>query len=134
MQQKFYFLILGSLILIDQLSKLAVSKLGWSIFLNDQFAFSLPVPIVLMFAIYLLVLSGSLFYIYKFWKNFSSQQKLAWTLVVAGGLSNVVERIFLGSVRDFIPLAGGMLNFADFYILIGLVLLLVSTRSQDPTQ
>lgn len=134
MQQKFYFLILGSLILIDQLSKLAVSKLGWSIFLNDQFAFSLPVPTVLMFAIYFLVLSGSFFYIYKFWKNFSSQQKLAWTLVVAGGLSNVVERIFLGSVRDFIPLAGGMLNFADFYILIGLVLLLVSTRSQDPTQ
>ncbi len=134
MQQKFYFLILGSLILIDQLSKLAVSKLGWSIFLNDQFAFSLPVPTVLMFAIYLLVLSGSFFYIYKFWKNFSSQQKLAWTLVIAGGLSNVVERIFLGSVRDFIPMAGGMLNFADFYILIGLVLLLVSTRSQDHTQ
>lgn len=134
MINKFYFLILGSLILIDQLSKLAVSKLGWSIFLNDQFAFSLPVPTVLMFAIYFLVLSGSFFYIYKFWKNFSDQQKLAWTLVVAGGLSNVVERIFLGSVRDFIPLAGGMLNFADLYILIGLVSLLVSTRSQDPTQ
>lgn len=131
MKNKFYFLLLGSLILIDQLSKLAVSKLGWSIFFNDQFAFSLPVPQVVMYLIYFLVLVGISVYVRKTWKNFSSQQRMAWTFVFAGGLSNVVERIFLGFVRDFIPIAGGVLNFADFYILLGLVLLLASTRTKN---
>ncbi len=131
MKNKFYFLLLGSLILIDQLSKLAVSKLGWSIFFNNQFAFSLPVPQVVMYLIYFLVLVGISVYVSKTWKNFSSQQRMAWTFVYAGGLSNVVERIFLGFVRDFIPIAGGVLNFADFFILLGLVLLLASTRTKN---
>ena len=46
------------LIFIDQLTKLIVSRLGWSVFLNNQFAFSLPVPVILMFVIYVAVLIG----------------------------------------------------------------------------
>jgi lipoprotein signal peptidase len=45
-------------------------------------------------------------------------------LVLAGGVSNFAERVVRGSVRDFIPLADGVLNIADFYILTGAVLLL----------
>jgi lipoprotein signal peptidase len=130
-QYKNYFLITLSLILIDQLSKLFASKLGWSIFLNDQFAFSLPVPTLVMFIIYVVVFVGMSYYIFLTWQRFSFQQKIAWSFVFAGGLSNVVERIFLGHVRDFIPIANGMLNLADFFILIGLVLLLASSRRQS---
>lgn len=116
------------LILIDQLSKWAVSHLGWSIFLNDKFAFSLPVPIALMFVIYLLVLIGVSIYVFQTWYRFSKMQKLAWCFVYAGGLSNIGERIVLSHVRDFIPIANGILNIADLYILFGLILLLVSQR------
>lgn len=123
-----WFVCTITLILIDQLSKVAAGHLGWSIFLNDQFAFSLPVPVVVMFAIYIAVLIGISIYVYKTWIRFDDLQKTAWVFVYAGGLSNVFERIALGHVRDFIPIANGMLNLADFFIIIGLILLLVSQR------
>jgi lipoprotein signal peptidase len=117
-------------ILIDQLTKLAITQLNWSIFLNDQFAFSLPVPRLIMFLIYFVVLVGISFYVYKTWSRFTDIQRWAWVLVFAGGLSNIGERLVLSYVRDFIPFVGGMLNLADFYILIGLFLLLASQRQK----
>lgn len=124
----FWFALTIAFILIDQLIKLAAVSFGWSVFLNNQFAFSLPVPIAIMYMIYAGILFGMSFYIFKTWLRFSVQQKFAWTLVYAGGLSNIGERILLGHVRDFIYIAGGVLNVADFFILLGLVLLLASTR------
>lgn len=115
-------------IIIDQLTKLAAVRFSWSIFYNNNFAFSLPVPLVLMYLIYFFILASIAIYIYRTWKRFSNQQKFAWCLVCSGGLSNIGERIVLGSVRDFIPIINGMWNIADFFILIGLVLLLVSQR------
>jgi lipoprotein signal peptidase len=123
-----WFLFTAGLILIDQLTKFAVSHLGWSIFFNDQFAFSLPVPVVVMFAIYILVLVGISFYVFRAWNHFDNLQRWAWVLVYAGGLSNILERIVLGHVRDFIYIANGILNVADLYILAGLILLLISQR------
>ena len=113
---------------IDQLTKWIASHFGWSIFLNDKFAFSLPVPIFLIYIIYVAVLIGMSSYVFKTWHRFESIQKLAWAFVYAGGVSNIVERIVLGHVRDFIPVSSGMLNVADFFIIIGLILLLVSNR------
>lgn len=112
----------------DQFIKWVASHLSWSIFFNDQFAFSLPVPIALMYVIYIVVLVGMTVYVYKTWQRFENIQKLAWAFVYAGGVSNIVERIVLGYVRDFIPVSSGVLNVADFFILIGLILLLVSNR------
>lgn len=116
------------LILIDQLTKLFAVQSGWSVFLNDQFAFSLPVPSAVMFAIYAVVLVGMSVYVYRTWQRFSDLQKYAWAFVYAGGLSNIAERLVLGHVRDFIPITSGTLNVADFFILAGLVLLLISNR------
>jgi lipoprotein signal peptidase len=115
-------------ITIDQLSKLAASQFNWPIFFNDQFAFSLPLPTAVMFVIYVSVLAGMSVYVYRGWKQFNLLQRSAWVLVYAGGLSNIGERLVLGHVRDFIPIANGWLNFADCYLLVGLMLLLASTR------
>lgn len=52
------------------------------------------------------------------------KRKLAWTLVFAGAISNVTERVVLGYVRDFIFIFGGILNLADLYILGGVFILL----------
>lgn len=127
----FWFAITATLIVIDQLTKLMATQLGWSIFYNDQFAFSLPVPTFIMYLIYASVLIGMTAYVYKKRFSFNSMQKLAWTFVYAGGLSNIVERIIFGHVKDFIPIANGILNLADFFILTGLVLLLASGRYDD---
>lgn len=118
------------LIAIDQLTKLIAIQLGWSIFLNDKFAFSLPIPVFAMYGIYVLVLIGMTYYVLRTWIRFNIIQKYAWAFVYAGGISNIVERIITGHVKDFIPIANGILNVADFFILTGLLLLLVSTRTE----
>lgn len=123
-----FAIVSAALIIIDQLSKLMATQLGWPIFLNDQFAFSLPLPQAVMYGIYFVVLIGMSYYVWQTWERFSRMQKYAWAFVYAGGLSNIGERIATGHVKDFIPIANGMLNVADFFILIGLVLLLVSGR------
>ena len=130
-QFKFWIIATIVLILIDQLTKFAAEQLSWSVFLNDQFAFSLPIPIPVIFVIYFFVLLGMTWYVYKTWIRFTVQQKIAWAFVFAGGLSNVLERIFLGHVRDFIHISNGVWNVADFFIMFGLVLMLASARGQQ---
>lgn len=133
---KLWIFLTIDLIIIDQVTKFLATKWGWSIFLNDQFAFSLPLPQVVMYTIYVVVIVGIGFYLNNTWARLNRIQHLAWTFVLAGGLSNIFERIVLGHVRDFIPIANGMLNVADFFILIGLLLLLASGRYQEnhPTE
>ena len=56
-------------------------------------------------------------------------------LLWAGGLSNALERLFLGRVTDFlfvplrrlplVPLSGLYLNLADLWLFFGAVLLLL---------
>ena len=60
-------------------------------------------------------------------------------LLWAGGLSNALERLFLGSVTDFflvplrrlplVPLSGLYLNLADLWLFLGAVLLLLDFLS-----
>jgi lipoprotein signal peptidase len=129
-----WFGLVAILILIDQLTKLAASSLGWSIFLNDKFAFSLPIPVVMMYGIYAVVLFGMSWFVYNTWSRFTPIQKYAWAFVYSGGLSNIGERLALGFVRDFIPIASGTLNGADFFIFFGLLLLLAGNRLASPTE
>ena len=112
------------LILLDQFSKLFIEQP----FYNFQFAFSLPVPQPLIYIIYILVLGGIAYYLSRHYRQLSLFSTIAWTFILSGALSNVGERIVLGSVRDFIYINfyhwTGIYNLADFYIIIGIVLLL----------
>ncbi len=64
------------------------------------------------------------------------------SLVLAGGLSNLLDRLARGTVVDFLnvgvgPLRTGIFNVADMAILAGLALLLIGSRGQigtDPTR
>lgn len=47
-------------------------------------------------------------------------------LVIAGGISNLLDRFFLGHVRDFLDLGLGFtFNFADAFVVFGLILILL---------
>ncbi len=112
------------LIFIDQLTKnLAENK-----FLNFQFAFSLPVGAGVMFFLYALILVLILNYCLKHYSQFTKIEWLAWLAIFAGALSNIIERIVLGYVRDWIYILNGVLNLADFYIIAGVIILLVYNK------
>ncbi|MBU6447871.1 signal peptidase II [Patescibacteria group bacterium] len=106
-------------VLVDQLTKYYFSDHS---FRNYFFAFSLHIPIWLMYAIYAILLGGLLYWFIVATKK-TVWTKLAFVLIVAGAISNLVERIALGYVRDFIYIHTGVFNLADFMIILGLIIL-----------
>ena len=63
-------------------------------------------------------------------KNLSSYESLALALILCGGAGNLIDRIFIGHVVDFIHVfyqdySFYVFNFADSYITIGVTLYLI---------
>ncbi len=110
------------LIGVDQLAKYWAVSYG-HVFRNYQFAFSTPLPVPLMYFIYAVILGIIVWYVWTHYKRFTPLESLAWVAIAAGAISNIGERILNGYVKDFIYLFSGVFNFADFYILFGIVLL-----------
>ena len=72
-------------------------------------------------------------FLYFLWKLLmnpknSRMQDLSYMMILGGGVGNLIDRIFLGEVTDFLwvglgVLQTGIFNFADMMILIGVVCL-----------
>ena len=127
----------AGLIFTDQAAKYLVYSKGFGgfllhfrpvlsllIFPNPEFAFSLKISTAIIYFIY-----GALLVILIAWftrvKNKTLHLKIGLVLILAGALSNIFDRIYLGYVRDFIFVFwGNIFNLADLYILLGIVLML----------
>lgn len=107
------------LVAADQLTKY---KAG-NVFLNYNFAFSLPLPPWLMYLIYLIVLCLIVKHMWQNFYKFNLLTFLPWLLIFSGALSNVCERIILGYVRDWVYIWTGVFNLADGYIILGILFL-----------
>ncbi len=62
-------------------------------------------------------------------------QFMAVSLIIAGGIGNMIDRITAGAVVDFMNIGfgnirTGIFNFADLFITFGLILLLLGFRNQ----
>jgi lipoprotein signal peptidase len=121
-----YFLLWLLLVGLDQATKYGAARGYGRIFRNYLFAFSAPVPAPLMYLAYAIILALIAWYIASYYRSFNATDKLAWTLIAAGSISNIGERVATGYVKDFIYLFSGIFNFADFYILLGIVLLFIA--------
>ena len=91
-----------------------VSNILWTIFF-------IIIPIILLSAISIYII-----------KNKLNQPifLILWTLVLSGGLGNIIDRIFQGKVIDFInvgigSLRTGIFNFADLYIVFLLIIFIL---------
>lgn len=101
----------------------------WSTpFENDRFAFSLPVPVIAMYIVYVLVLAFCFSHVIMHYERMHRLEAFAWCLVFAGALYNITERIAFGYVRDYIPVGSGIFNAPDFYIIFGVLILLTKTK------
>jgi signal peptidase II len=105
--------------------------LGFAPFANYNFAFSLPVPEAIMYAIYAIAIVAILWHIVGRWHTFLSGSRAAWVMVLSGALANVAERMLLGYVRDFIQIGTGYVNVGDLYILGGAAYLLYRSFVRD---
>jgi len=64
-----------------------------------------------------------------FYKNNNTLYFIAINLILSGAIGNLIDRIFLGYVRDFIyinlPFMPYYFNLADVFLTIGVILLLI---------
>ncbi len=98
--------------------------LGKGISPNYHFAFGIAVPAAWAYSVYALIAVAAIWWFIKLKKR-SRVLEVAFVLVAAGAISNLLDRFLLGYVRDFIYIFwGNILNFADIYITAGIILIL----------
>lgn len=81
---------------------------------------------------------GALWYIFKK-KDLTLGATIAYTMMVAGGVGNLIDRIHKGSVTDFMnmgfgPVRTGIFNVADVAIMAAAGVLLVFGAPREPEQ
>ncbi|MFH1533692.1 MAG: signal peptidase II [Nitrospirota bacterium] len=125
------------LVLSDQATKFLATKY-LSISKNTGIAFGIPIPqeLLIIANIALLIV---LFYFIK--KELDLSHRLSQVLtagVLAGGISNLGDRLYHGYVIDFIAVPyWPTFNLADIYITVGILLLIIfygrlkNTREQS---
>ena len=136
----FLFLIL---LIIDQYSKFIVHGtlyVGDTIPIIDNFfnltyvqnrgvAFGLFQGKIDIVSILALVAIGLiLFYFCKNFKKISFLERIAYTMIFAGAIGNMIDRLYRGFVIDMLDFRGiwsFIFNFADVWITIGVILIII---------
>lgn len=119
------------LLVTSQIIRLLVLHYDQKVFLNDKFAFSLDFPVTIIYILYLIVFGAMGYYLVSHWKNLVTRSRLGFIFILSGGIANLAERIYFGHVVDYIFILNGVLNIADFYIFLGVVLVLTSRNNSE---
>lgn len=144
-----FFVVISILLVIDQISKyLIFSKLaeGDTIPIISNFfhityvqnrgvAFGvmqgkLSIINIVSFA----AVSFMIYYVIKSQKKNSKIENIAWIFIIAGAFGNIIDRLTRGFVVDMIDFRGiwsYIFNFADVYINIGVILMIINSFAEE---
>ncbi len=88
----------------------------YGVFENNNFIF-IVISMLVMIALSIYVINN---------KELNATQKIIWQVILAGGTSNLIDRIFRGAVVDFIQMKFfGVFNLSDVCIVIGAVIICI---------
>ncbi|MFA4831592.1 MAG: signal peptidase II [Patescibacteria group bacterium] len=96
--------------------------LGWEYFSNSGIAFSLPFPNPLLIIFTPLIILALFIFLTK-QKNPSFFFIFGITLIIAGAISNLIDRVLFAATIDYLRLLTGVINLADVMIAAGAGLL-----------
>ncbi len=133
----------GILLVIDQASKFkAVSSLnlgdrvdfGWQLVYNDGIVFGIDLPtwIIFLFSMAILGMGTYLAIQEKLWQD--KWHLTSLSMILAGALGNLIDRVRLGYVVDFIKIYWWPnFNLSDVWILSGVFLMgyLIARQDED---
>ena len=135
------------LVLADQISKTIVVKtmslyesipviknfFHFTYITNDGMAFGIEFP----FGYFIFSAVSILLTLFLFWylwsvRNHSIVIRLGLAMIIAGAIGNLIDRLFLGEVIDFLDFMIGnfhwyVFNLADSYVTVGMTLILIDS-------
>lgn len=136
--KKVLFIIISAILLIDQLTKIIILNvinevkivipklLEIEIVKNVGIAFGLNNGNLKNIFITIIILMMIINFIIKQNKNIDRNTMIALSLILGGGISNLIDRIFRGGIIDFIKISTfPIFNMADIAIVSGWILLIV---------
>jgi signal peptidase II len=100
-------------------------KLGIQVSQNTGAAFSIPIPPFITIPVAMAVVI-ILIYAYSYQFNHHNLAKITTALIIAGTVGNLLDRLLLGYVIDYIKIfSWPTFNLADSYLTIGVILLVL---------
>lgn len=113
----------GILLLSDQITKYLFSDSNWA-YCNPDGPWGMPADNGVLIAVMTVILAGVVACSLKT-ESFSAHIPIG--LILAGGASNLLDRILFGCVRDYAVFSWfPAFNPADVYLAVGVALLLLS--------
>ena len=86
----------------------------------------------IIFAIISIIIIAIAIYIILKTTQKKSYKRRLWQLILVGGVSNLIDRIFRGFVIDYVSLKFfGVCNLADFLIVAGVILLAIEELKEN---
>ena len=137
----------AALVLADQISKTIVVRtmslyesipviqnfFHFTYITNDGMAFGIEFP----FGYFIFSAVSILLTLFLFWylwsvRNHSIVIRLGLAMIIAGAIGNLIDRLFLGEVIDFLDFMIGnfhwyVFNLADSYVTVGMTLILIDS-------
>jgi len=99
---------------------------------NYGIAFGLPVNYYLLIALYIIVLIGLVWIGTGYYAKKKYLQTVAILTVLLGAVSNLIDRLTLGKVIDYIDIKYfSVLNIADVMIVVGVIGLILWSYKSD---
>jgi signal peptidase II len=119
------------LVLFDQLFKHLIRLKGGFYLCNPGIAWGIKLPAGLFWFFWIVIVFFILFLIYQeaFKKTRSDIFFLFALLLILGGtIGNLIDRLFLGCIIDYIDLKiWPIFNLADVFIVIGVIIVIIKT-------
>ena len=127
-----------AIVLVDQISKILVDNfmpeetivlqnvLSITKYENEGVALGINNQNISNIALILLVLAIIIRFVITQRKNLTIKVTVFISMMIAGGISNLIDRIFRGAVFDFIEIGDfPIFNLADSFIVIGWILFVI---------
>ncbi len=102
---------------------------GWEYFENPGIAFGIPLPQFIVIPLSIVIILAGIIFLKK--ENIHKTQILGCSLLIAGAISNLYDRMMYGITIDYIRIFTSIFNLADSAIVLGGILLLKKNKIKD---
>lgn len=106
--------------------------IGWEYFENPGIAFGIPIPQFIVIPLSIIIIIGGISFLNKEHKNVYNI--LGAILLIAGAVSNLIDRSIYGFTIDYIRIITSIFNLADLLIVVGGILLLKGNKKNNKEQ